>query len=225
MISENRLPLFKMRTYREGGGQILPAVSPETGAEYRAKNREIKSRNRWGCANKIVNGKDACKARHIREDILTKTYVAALKKMAGDYDRVMATLQDSADVLSKEYPIEQLDEISDRIIEIQTEVMKVHRKKQQGKIDSDKYEQQIEKLKQELQENETKQLELQQASTKISHIKDWMKEFGEHLETAQMDGKYDGVVIKKLVNKIKMYDDRIVVEFKYGIKVEQEYVE
>ena len=103
--------------------------------------------------------------------------------------------------------------------------MKVHRKKQQGKIDNDKYEQQIEKLKQELQDNETKQLELQQATTKISHIKDWMKEFGEYLETAQMDGKYDGVVIKKLVNKIKMYDDRIVVEFKYGIKVEQEYME
>ena len=196
-------------------------IQCQTGAEYRANNREIKS---WGCANKIVNGKDACKARHIREDILTKTYVAALKKMAGDYDKVMTTLQDSADVLSKEYPIEQLDEISDRIIEIQTEVMKVHRKKQQGKIDSDKYEQQIEKLKQELQENETKQLELQQATTKISHIKDWMKEFGEHLEAAQMDGKYDGVVIKKLVNKTKMYDDRIVVGFKYGIKVEQEYV-
>ena len=145
--------------------------------------------------------------------------------MTGDYGKVMTTLQDSADVLSKEYPIEQLDEISDRIIEIQTEVMKVHRKKQQGKIDSDKYEQQIEKLKQELQENETKQHELQQTTTKIAHIKDWMKEFGKHMETTQMDGKYDGVVLKKLVNKIKVYDGRIVVEFKYGIKVEQEYVE
>ncbi|MCR4718759.1 MAG: hypothetical protein K5768_03920 [Firmicutes bacterium] len=30
----------------EGGGQILPAVSPETGAEYRANNREIKNGNR-----------------------------------------------------------------------------------------------------------------------------------------------------------------------------------
>jgi hypothetical protein len=27
----------------EGGGQILAAYTPETGAEYRAKNREIKS--------------------------------------------------------------------------------------------------------------------------------------------------------------------------------------
>ena len=51
--------------------------------------------------------------------------------------------------------LEQLNEISDRIIEIQTEVMKVHRKNQQGRIDSEKYEQQIEKLKQELQKNET----------------------------------------------------------------------
>ena len=34
-----------MRTYIEGGGQILPYI-PETGAGYRAKNREIKSRNR-----------------------------------------------------------------------------------------------------------------------------------------------------------------------------------
>ncbi len=40
-----------------------------------------------------------------------------------------------------------------------------------------------------------------------------------------ISGKIFVVVIKKLVNKIKMYDDRIVVEFKYGIKVEQEYVE
>ena len=47
MISENRLPLFKMRTHMEGGGQILVALLPETGAGYRAKNREIKSRNRF----------------------------------------------------------------------------------------------------------------------------------------------------------------------------------
>ena len=179
----------------------------------------------WACANKIVNGVNACHSRHIREDILIKTYVAALKKMAGDYDKVIATLQDSTDMLSKEYPIEMLNEVSERIIELQTEVMDVHRKKQRGLIDSSEYDQQIEKLRQELQENETKQHELQQATTKISHIKDWMKEFGEHLETTQMDGKYDGVVIKKLVNKINMYDDRLVVEFKYGIKVEQEYVE
>ena len=50
----------------------------------------------WACANKIVNGISACHSRHIREDILTKTYVAALKKMTGDYDKVMTTLQDSA---------------------------------------------------------------------------------------------------------------------------------
>lgn len=43
MISENQLPLSKMRTYMEGGGQILPALPPETGVRYRAKNREIKS--------------------------------------------------------------------------------------------------------------------------------------------------------------------------------------
>ena len=30
-----------------------------------------------------------------------------------------------------------------------------------------------------------------------------MKEFGKHMETTQMDGKYDGAVLKKLVNKIK----------------------
>lgn len=197
-------------------------------SRYRRHSRKMGSGKMvasWACANKIVNGKEACHSRHIREDILIKTYIAAMKKMAGDYNKVIATLEESADVLSKEYPIEKLKEISDKIITIQTAVMKLHRKKQQGRIDSDEYDQEIEKLQQELQENETKQLELQQASTKVSHIKDWMKEFGKHMETTQMDGKYDGVVLKKLVNKIKMYDDRIVVEFNYGITVEQEYVE
>jgi len=203
-------------------------VCGKCGSRYRRHSRKMGSGKMvasWACANKIVNGADACHSRHIREDILIKTYVAAMKKMSGDYNKVIATLQESADVLSKEYPIEKLKEISDKIIEIQTAVMKLHRKKQQGKIDSDAYNRKIEELQQELQENESKQLQLQQVTTKVSHIKDWMKEFGKHMETTQMDGKYDRAVIKKLVNKIKMYDDRIVVEFNYGIKVEQEYVE
>ena len=147
-----------------------------------------------------------------------------MKKMAGDYNKVIATLQESADVLSKEYPTEKLKEISDKIIEIQTAVMDLLRKRQKGIIDSNEYNQEIEKYQQELQENETKLNELQQTSTKVSHIKDWMREFEKHMETTQMDGKYDGVVLKKLVNNIKMFDDRIVVEFNYGIKVEQAYV-
>ena len=203
-------------------------VCGKCGSRYRRHSRKMGSGKMvasWACANKIVNGADACHSRHIREDILIKTYVAAMKKMSGDYNKVIATLQESADVLSKEYPIEKLKGISDKIIEIQTAVMKLHRKKQQGKIDSDAYNRKIEELQQELQENESKQLQLQQVTTKVSHIKDWMKEFGKHMETTQMDGKYDRAVIKKLVNKIKMYDDRIVVEFNYGIKVEQEYVE
>ena len=203
-------------------------VCGKCGSRYRRHSRKMGSGKMvasWACANKIVNGADACHSRHIREDILIKTYVAAMKKMSGDYNKVIATLQESADVLSKEYPIEKLKEISDKIIEIQTAVMKLHRKKQQGKIDSDAYNRKIEELQQELQENESKQLQLQQVTTKVSHIKDWMKEFGKHMETTQMDGKYDRAVIKKLVNKIKMYDDRIVVEFNYGIKDEQEYVE
>jgi len=203
-------------------------VCGKCGSRYRRHSRKMGSGKMvasWACANKIVNGADACHSRHIREDILIKTYVAAMKKMSGDYNKVIATLQESADVLSKEYPIEKLKGISDKIIEIQTAVMKLHRKKQQGKIDSDAYNRKIEELQQELQENESKQLQLQQVTTKVLHIKDWMKEFGKHMETTQMDGKYDRAVIKKLVNKIKMYDDRIVVEFNYGIKVEQEYVE
>ena len=138
---------------------------------------------------------------------------------------MIATLQESADVLSKAYPTEKLKEISDKIIEIQTAVMDLLRKRQKGIIDSSEYNQEIEKYQQELQENETKLNELQQTSTKVSHIKDWMREFEKHMETTQMDGKYDGAVLKKPVNKIKMFDDRIVVEFNHGITVEQEYVE
>ena len=179
----------------------------------------------WACANKIINGADACHSRHIREDILIKTYVAAMKKMAGDYDKVIATLQESADMLSEEYPVAKINETNEKIIEIQTAVMDLLRKRQKGIIDRNEYNQEIEKYQQELQETETKLNKLQQTSTKVSHIKDWMREFGKHMETTQMDGKYDRAVIKKLVNKIKMYDDRIVVEFNYGIKVEQEYVE
>ena len=42
MICENRLPLSKMRTYMEAGGQILPAHTPETGAEHHESYVSVK---------------------------------------------------------------------------------------------------------------------------------------------------------------------------------------
>ncbi|MGN0067694.1 MAG: zinc ribbon domain-containing protein [Bacteroides sp.] len=51
------------------------------GAGSFTKNREIK---RWGCTNRISNGRSVCDSHHINEDVLYATYHAAVQAMVED---------------------------------------------------------------------------------------------------------------------------------------------
>ena len=75
-----------------GGIQILTAFRPRTGEECRAKNREIK----WGCTNRISNGRAVCDSHHVNDDVLQRTYLAAIREMIEDADDIMAAVKDSA---------------------------------------------------------------------------------------------------------------------------------
>ncbi len=63
------------------------------GAGSFTKNREIK---RWGCANRITNGRAACDSHHVNEDTLQHTYTAAIRDMIEDGEEIMAAVKESA---------------------------------------------------------------------------------------------------------------------------------
>lgn len=67
---------------------IFTAFRAKTGVGSRAKNREIK----WGCANRIVNGRRECASHHVNEDTLQHTYAAAIGDMIEDAEEIMSAV-------------------------------------------------------------------------------------------------------------------------------------
>ena len=71
---------------------IFTAFRAKTGVGSRAKNREIK----WGCGNRISNGRAACDSHHVNEDTLQHTYTAAIRDMIEDAEEIITAVKESA---------------------------------------------------------------------------------------------------------------------------------
>ena len=48
----------------------------------------------WGCSYRIVNGRSACNSHHVREDVMEKTYTAAVRQMADNAAEVIEAVRE-----------------------------------------------------------------------------------------------------------------------------------
>ena len=53
---------------------------------------------KWGCANRIVNGRAVCDSHHINEDVLYATYHAAVKAMIEDAGALLEVIKTETEV-------------------------------------------------------------------------------------------------------------------------------
>ena len=82
------------------------------GAGSFTKNREIK---RWGCSNRISNGRAACDSHHVNEDTLQNTYTAAIRDMIEDAEEIMTAVKESAGLVMEPENRAALDRIEQEI--------------------------------------------------------------------------------------------------------------
>ena len=50
----------------------------------------------WGCTNRISNGRTLCDSHYIKEDVLERTYKAALESVIGDTGEVIDMAKEAA---------------------------------------------------------------------------------------------------------------------------------
>ena len=64
-----------------------------------SKLREVRrGKDRWGCANRIMNGRAVCDSHHINEDVLYATYHAAVEAMIEDAGALLEVIQTETEV-------------------------------------------------------------------------------------------------------------------------------
>ena len=203
-----------------GGIAISSGFSRATGVGYRANYREIK----WGCAARIKEGRSVCDSHHVREDVLEKTYTAAIQQITESADEVTAAVREGAMLTLEPENRERLEAVEQAIIETQEQALALLKKKSAHQITDAEYTDAIQTCSQRMKELEAQQAELQTIATRYSEVKEWLDTFEENVRSGDIMDANDAMVMKALVDEIIVGDTGIEIHCKCGITIEQEYV-
>jgi len=195
---------LRRHTRRVGSGKVVPA---------------------FGCSNRIVNGRSECDSHHINEDVIERTYLAAIRAMAEDADEIIDAISEGAELALQPENAAALERIESEIIELQQAVLELHKAKQRMEISEDEYKSRMQGCKNHMQLLEKQQAELRATDNRYAEIRAWLNTFAEHTKNAQTMVSLDAVIIKALVDHITMYDDYMEITFKCGASIEQKYEE
>ena len=173
----------------------------------------------WGCTNRISNGRSVCDSHHINEDVLERTIRAAFDGM----EDVLDVVEEScAEVLEADNHTE-LEQVQQDIIAIQEAVLALHKAQQQGAVSEMDYEIKISSYSQQMDELQERQRELKAMAGRFAEVKYWMDAFKEHVHSGEKMDTTDAVVLRRLTDRIVVYEDRLEIHLRIGGALEQKY--
>jgi len=159
-----------------------------------------------------------------REDVLERTYTAAIQQITESADEVTAAVSEGAMLTLEPENRERLEAVEQAIIETQEQALALHKKKVSHQITDAEYTDAIRTCSQRMKELESQQAELQTIATRYSEVKAWLDTFEESVRSGDIMDANDALVMKALVDEIIVNETGIEIHCKCGVTIEQEYV-
>ena len=178
----------------------------------------------WGCSNRILNGREVCDSYHVNEDVLYATYHAAVQAMVEDAGSILSTLESATEKELQPSNKAALDEVEQKIIDLQEKVLALHRQKRAQAVNDAYYNAQVNDYSQQLAALEDRQQALQTADARYATVRMWLADFQQHMQEGDATDDRDGKMMKSLVESIIIWPDRMEIHFKCGVNIEQKYV-
>lgn len=202
-------------------------VCATCGSRLRRHVRTVGSGKRvpsWACCTRILHGRTVCDSHHIREDVLERTYLAAIQKMVDDAAEVIATVREGAMLAMEPENAAKLEAVDREILATQEQMLAMHKQFTAQRISAEAYNEAVRAASVKIQELEEQREELETVATRYAEVKVWLDAFEESTRTGQIMTATDAVIMKMLVEEILVDDYGIEVKFKCGASVEQEYL-
>ncbi len=174
-----------------------------------AWNNRGKRSNVWRCCNMVENGPGACNADVIHESELQNLTVRAINMALAKKDSMNETLQKNVEAVLTGADGVPLSEIDSRLEELQKELLKVANSK--GNYDAIADE--IYRLREVRQNTLMENVEREGMKKRISEMQQFLS------EQTQEVTEYDEQLVRRLIEKITVYDEWVTVEFKSGTSV------
>lgn len=160
----------------------------------------------------MEHGPKGCDAPTIQESDLQEAVVRAINLALGSRDTMMATLQKNIETIILQGDETSVEGINAKLKELQKELLRLaNSKKDYGSVAEE-----IDRLR------DLKQKALSESAERKG-LKQRIAEMREFLETQSAEiSEYDELLVRKLIEKVTVYDERFEVEFKSGAKVDVE---
>ncbi len=181
---------------------------------YRRISRNILGKHStvWRCCPHVEYGPKKCDAPTIQKSDLQDAVVKAIQEVLGRRDVFLPVLEKNIREVLESESREQIAEIDHKLKEQQQELLRLaNGKKEYGDVADE-----IHKLREQRQDVLTQDAERDGRQQRIEEMRGFLeKQVNEPLA-------YDEQLVRRLVEKVTVYEDRLTVEFKSGLEIDVE---
>ncbi|WP_414151763.1 recombinase family protein [Acetobacterium carbinolicum] len=205
---ENR----KKRIYSSKYALSSIVYCPRCGDIYRriAWNNRGKHSFVWRCVSRVEHGPSYCDAQTVQETELQEAVVKAINiALGGKDDMLIALEQNIASVLALEDE-GSMESINAKLEELQKELLK----RANAKKDYNDLADEIDRLRELKQNAMAENAEREGLKQRIAEMQEFLAEQVEQIE------EYDESLVRRMVEKVTVYEEKFSVEFKSGTRVD-----
>ena len=177
-----------------------------------AWNNRGKHSTVWRCCTRVEHGPKKCDAPTIQESDLQDAVVKAINLTLGNRDSMMDVLQENIEAVIRQEEETSAEGINAKLEELQKELLRLANSKKDYNSVADE----IDRLRELKQEAQTESAEREGVKKRIAE----MREFLDNQTTEILE--YDEQLVRRLIEKVTVYDERFEVQFRSGMTVDVE---
>ena len=164
----------------------------------------------WRCVSRVEHGPYCCNAQTVKEEDLQNAVVKAINQIIDERGEMFDVLQENIESVIIMEDKNSLESINARLEETQRELQKRANSKQNYNDLADE----IDHLREMKQAALTENAEREGLKQRIAEMKQFLTEQTERIE------EYDESLVRRMIEKVIVYEDRLAVEFKSGTNID-----
>ncbi|WP_373485860.1 SMP-30/gluconolactonase/LRE family protein [Acetobacterium malicum] len=166
----------------------------------------------WRCVSRLENTGRFCDARTVPESQIELILVNAINQSLSQKNTFLATLQENIETVLSRENNQPLIDIELRLQELQQELLRLA----SSKADYEEVGAEIHRLHDEKQKLQLEGAGRDDIKKRISDMSTFL------MDQSTVLTEYDEALVRQLIEKITVYDDKLTVEFKSGVTVDLE---
>ena len=166
----------------------------------------------WRCVSRLEEKGSDCTSPTINEETLQTAVVKAINELLGNKEPFLSTLQDNIATILNEENDNATDDIDGKLEELQKELLK----QAKSKNDYDDVVDEIYRLRELKQNALVENAEREGKRQRITEMTDFLNEQSYELE------EYDEQLVRRLIEKVIVHDNRFEIEFKSDVEIDVE---